>query len=114
MEDKIVSAIVTHWDFRTYTEDNDDPVQLRLELQMFDGLNRHLSIKLDKIPELYKKFFYYNSRDNGGVMDLMHCRMQCLVSDGLRETPLGKMRTSYKIKAIRHNIHQEWLDVQLP
>jgi hypothetical protein len=44
-------------------------------------------------------------------MNLVHARMQCLVEDKFEETPLGLMGTAYDIKAIRHNIHQDWVNI---
>lgn len=110
VEEKIISGVVVGWDFRTFTEDDSD-IRLCLELQMFDGKMRSLSFGLDRIPELYSLFFHDNPYDSGGVLDFLHCRVQCLVRYEFRDTPLGVMRTSYSVKCVRGNVHQDWLSV---
>lgn len=109
--EKVVSGIVVDWHFQ---KTNDEaPIRLYLELKMFDGQWQSILLDLKYLPNLFDLFY---SRDkllsNELTLDFMHCTMMCMVKSQFKDTPLGVMRDSYRIIAVRSNVHQEWCYVE--
>lgn len=108
-EDNVVSAIVIDWCF--IKRGKDDDLKVSVDLQMFDGTLRSIDFDWEEICLIFGLFSVPNHYCRGWNMNLVHARMQCLVEDKFEETPLGLMGTAYDIKAIRHNIHQDWVNI---
>lgn len=106
---KEISAIVTDVFFYKPTDTNE--FKLYLQLQMFDGLIKSLTVNLDFIPVLLNKVCSYDDAQEY-YFDLKHMRLRCLCRKNYRDTPLGRMDAGYSIVAIRDNIHREWLYVE--
>ena len=105
-KDYQVSSIVTNWYFKK--ESSNEDIKLVLELQMFDGLIKELLFDLEYLPELFNKFGI-GGQLTDPFLNFMHCRVLCLVRPQFEKTPLGTMKNSYKIIAVKDNIHQDWL-----
>ncbi|MBQ6220113.1 MAG: hypothetical protein IJH63_10250 [Methanobrevibacter sp.] len=108
-DEKVVSAIVIDWCFIKHSRDDD--LKLSLDLQMFDGTLRSIDFDWEGIVLLFDLFSQHNHYFSGWNMNLVHERIECLVEPNFKETPLGLMKTAYKIKAIRNNIHQDWVNI---
>lgn len=111
MNEKVVSGIVVDWYF--HKANDDAPIRLCLEFKMFDGQWQSILLDLKYLPGLFDLFY---SRDElvtrEMILDFMHCSMMCLVEPQFKDTALGVMRDSYRIVAVRSNVHQEWCYVE--
>ena len=107
---KEISAIVTDVFFYK-PEKTEGMFELYLGLQMFDGMYNSLKLSLDFIPVFLDKLdFFKDGKEH--YFNLSHLRLHCLCKVKYQDTPLGVMKDSYTIIAVRSNVHQEWCYVE--